>query len=223
MQAQALLESGLARAKAIASGPRDRAIDLVERWMAAEFLEQRIAYFWGDGRNDIYWFNPQSPDGADKLLVYNAVLRMIRMLLDRLQTVSASLRRLAAIDGVDATMTGELRTQANRMVRAFRQMTAQPNASKRPGHFDNLDRLFAWYENGIAWRLLLRAWSKCVYDKRFAAVAVLAELISDLLVEQQKSLIRMRELRELYSINQDDTAIAMHYEAIYRKFSNGQN
>jgi hypothetical protein len=193
----------------------------IQRWMLVEFVErQTIVLDYGP---DVE-IGDSGPNG-----IYQEILQELRAAAADFNTVRQSLTQLVANDdGVDAIITKSLEDQKDRSLKTMARM-AVVEAQRESWTAQNIPRkndemlelFFTVNENRIARILLIRAWSRAFVDFQSGFIATITLLISDLMLQQQRSTSRMLSMKTLFNTTRDLAPLAAQYQGIRARIRSG--
>lgn len=194
--------------------PRERSINQIGRLLFLELLYQHILILKKAPTGRFFKV------GIGEVGPSNFVLGHVRQTYVAAREIESNLRRLGAIDGIDSAIYSALSVHIQRFTTAsYDAAMPEGNSPKNYGH--DIGPFLADAENGVVRRILEKMVRRYVRGTDFFDLSrALMDLVGELALNNMKSMLRVRELRELYDRDEKGEPVTAYYRALYTQIRN---
>lgn len=196
------------------STPREVALSEIGRLLFLEMLNQHVKFLkqHAMGTFQVAGQGPVSPG--------TWVLRHLRQVTTQATEIDSNLRRLSAVEGVDAAIYATLAAHVGQLATSSLDAALATNGA--PVHFHkDINRFLLYAETRVVWTILWTAARRYSRAGPFNLSKALMTLMGELALNDVRRASRMSELTKLYTNDPSSPAISAYYKALFRQIAAG--
>ena len=194
------------------STPREAALSEIGRLLFLEMLNQHVKYI---KQHAMSRFNVT---GLGVVGSGNWVLHRLQPVRAQASEIESNLRRLSAIDGLDAAIYATVAARVGRV--ATSSLEAALATNDAPDHFGkNIDGFLLYAENHVVWTILWTTARRYARIRPFNLSTALVDLSNELTANLLQSVLRTGELTRIYASDPQSPALKAYYQALFRQIA----
>lgn len=194
------------------STPRELAFSDIRRLLFLEMLNKHVKDF------KQHAMTGYAVGGLGAVSPSSWVLRQLYPVKTQAREIESNLRRLSAIDGVDAAIHATVTAHIARL--ATSSLEAALATIDAPAHFGkDIDGFLLYSENHVVWSILWTTARRYARIRPFDLTRALMDLAAELTMNNLRSMSRKGELTRLYASDPQTPALKAYYQALLRQIA----
>lgn len=194
------------------STPRELAFSNIKRLLFLEMLNQHVKAVKQHATISFH------VAGLGFVGPSNWVLRHLHQVKAQARAIESNLRRLSAIDGIDAAIHATVAANIARV--ATSSLEAALATTDAPKHFGkDINGFLLYAESHVVWTILWTTARRYARIRPFDLSRALMDLVGEVTLNYVRSSSRMDELARLYESDPQTPALKAYYQALLRQIA----